>query len=101
MSARLFTLIPNGFVGGGEFGPTRQEHRALIKPILHQFVAAPARADVALPSIFTEHMVLPRDQPNRVWGRAETGEEVTVTIRPQRQTATADHDGRGCVPLEA
>ena len=37
-----------------------------------------ARADVKVPAIFGIHMVLQRDQKDRVWGWAEPGEEVTV-----------------------
>ena len=34
-----------------------------------------ARADVKLPAIFGTHMVLQRDQKDRVWGWAEPGED--------------------------
>ncbi|HEX3655478.1 MAG TPA: sialate O-acetylesterase, partial [Pirellulales bacterium] len=37
-----------------------------------------ARAEVKLPALFTDHMVLQRDQPNRVWGWAKEGDTVTV-----------------------
>ncbi len=36
--------------------------------------AIPARADVKVPAIFGSHMVLQRDQANRVWGWADVGE---------------------------
>ena len=44
-----------------------------------------ARADVKVPAIFGSHMVLQRDQKDRVWGWAEPGEEVTVKIAGQSQ----------------
>jgi len=56
---------------------------------------APARADVKLPAIFGDHMVLQRDQKDRVWGWADPGEEVTVTIKDQSKTAKAGPDGSG------
>lgn len=37
-----------------------------------------AYADVSLPNIFGDHMVLQRDQPNKVWGKAAAGEKITV-----------------------
>jgi sialate O-acetylesterase len=52
-----------------------------------------ARADVKEPAIFGSHMVLQRDQKDRVWGWAEPGEEVTVKIGDQSHTAKASPDG--------
>jgi sialate O-acetylesterase len=62
----------------------------------------PARADVKLPAIFGDHMVLQRDQPDRIWGWAEAGEEVTVSVAPREQTKTvnAGTDGRWSVTLD-
>lgn len=61
-----------------------------------------ARADVKLPAIFGDHMVLQRDQKNRVWGWADPGEEVTVAVTPhdQSKTATAGADGKWQVALD-
>jgi sialate O-acetylesterase len=61
---------------------------------------APARADVKLPAIFGNHMVLQRDQKDRVWGWADPGEEVTVTIKDQSKTAKAGPDGKWQVALD-
>src|SRR3954462_13950330 len=61
---------------------------------------APARAEVKLPAIFGDHMVLQRDQKDRVWGWADPGEEVTVTIQDQTKTATAGADGKWQVTLD-
>ena len=44
-------------------------------------------ADVRLPAVFSEHMVLQRQQKIRVWGWAEAGEAVTVTLGGNRGTA--------------
>ena len=59
-----------------------------------------ARADVKVPAIFGSHMVLQRDQKDRVWGWAEPGEEVTVKIAGQSQTAKAGPDGSWQVMLD-
>jgi sialate O-acetylesterase len=74
--------------------------RHLMKPWLCALVAAcllgaavPARADVKLPNIFSSHLVLQQKQKNKVWGQAEPGEAVTVTIGDQKHEATADAKG--------
>lgn len=58
-----------------------------------------AQAEVKLPNIFTDHMVLQQKQENKVWGRAEPGESVTVTFRDQSHSAKADSDGNWHVML--
>ncbi len=58
------------------------------------------QADVRLPSLFTEHMVLQQGQQNRVWGWADAAEQVSVSICGQTQSATADEDGRWSLQLE-
>lgn len=63
-------------------------------------LAAPARADVKVPALFTPHMVLQRDQKDKVWGWAEKGEEVTVGIGGQSKKATAGDDGKWSVTLD-
>ena len=47
-----------------------------------------------------DHMVLQRDQKDRVWGWAEPGEEVTVKIAGQSKTAKAGADGTWQVMLD-
>ena len=67
-------------------------------------VRPPAAAEVALPNVFSDHMVLQRKQPNRVWGKASPGEKVVVTIGGQSHEATAAADGAWQVtltPMEA
>ena len=53
------------------------------------FLQPLVRADVKLPAMFTDHAVLQRDMPVPVWGWADPGEKVTVTIAGQ----TAPGDG--------
>lgn len=59
-----------------------------------------ARADVKLASVFADHMVLQRDTVVPVWGWADPGEEVTVTIGGQSKSARADANGRWSVRLD-
>lgn len=60
-----------------------------------------ARADVKLPAIFSDHMVLQQGMPVPVWGTADAGEEVTVTFGEQKQTTKADDKGHWEVKLSS
>ena len=61
--------------------------------------AAPlAFADVTLPSIFGDHMVLQREQKVPVWGFASDGEKVTVSFAGQNAETVAK-DGKWAVSL--
>ncbi len=62
-------------------------------------IVAATRADVRLPSVFSDHMVLQRDMNVPVWGWAEPGEKVTVTVAGQSQTGVADPAGQWRVTL--
>lgn len=70
---------------------------------LAMLLAAPsvALADVKVPNVFSESMVLQRQQANRVWGTAEAGEAVKVTIAGQTHETTADGDGKWSVLLDS
>ncbi len=57
-------------------------------------------ADVKVPNVFSDHMVLQRGQKNKVWGRADAGEAVTVSIGTQVHKATADGNGAWHVMLD-
>src|SRR5687768_7160626 len=48
-----------------------------------------ARADVKLPALFTDNMVLQREKPIAVWGWAEDGEQVTVKLGNNSATTEA------------
>lgn len=58
-----------------------------------------AAADVKLPAVLSDHMVLQRDKPVPIWGTAAADEKVTVKFRDQTQTATAGADGKWKVEL--
>ncbi|MDZ8117551.1 sialate O-acetylesterase [Pontiella agarivorans] len=63
-----------------------------------------AGAEVVLPNIFSDYMLLQQQQKNPVWGMADPGERVTVEFAGQKKTAVADEEGRWKVeldPLEA
>ena len=58
-----------------------------------------ARADVRLPSVFSDHMVLQQQQKIRVWGWADARESVAVTLGENTAKATSDDAGRWQVEL--
>jgi sialate O-acetylesterase len=64
--------------------------RALALALL---TAAGAYAEVVLPALLGDHMVLQRRQPVHIWGRAAGGEAVSVTFLGETRTATADDLG--------
>jgi sialate O-acetylesterase len=65
------------------------------------FLAAqPVLADVKLPAIISNNMVLQSDKPLPIWGTADAGEKVTVTIADQKAEATADDKGAWKVTLK-
>lgn len=71
---------------------------ALSVAILFGFVA-PAPADVTLPAIIGDHMVLQSGSPLNIWGWAEPGEEVSVSLADTKAAATADAAGNWLVKL--
>ena len=60
-----------------------------------------AKADITLPKVIDSHMVLQRDRPLPIWGRAEADEEVTVKLDDAAVKATADGQGNWKVVLPA
>jgi sialate O-acetylesterase len=63
--------------------------------------AVPALAEPALGPLFTDHAVLQRERPIPVWGTADPGEAVTVTLGETKATAWADRSGNWRAELPA
>ena len=59
-----------------------------------------AWAEVRVPRVFGDHMVLQRDRELPVWGWAETGEKVTVSLGGEEASAVADAKGEWRVDLK-
>ena len=62
--------------------------------------ASLAAADLRLPSVFSDHMVLQREKPVAIWGWADADEEVSVEFAGQKKTAQADATGRWSLRLD-
>jgi sialate O-acetylesterase len=51
-------------------------------------------ADVKLPAIISDHMVLQQDMPVRIWGKADPGEAVSLEFNGQKVSGKADSEGK-------
>jgi sialate O-acetylesterase len=77
------------------------------RPIVHgillvfMILVGNALADVRLPKLIADHMVLQRGIPLTVWGWADPGEQVTVSIANQIVKTSADPGGKWKVGLQA
>jgi len=87
------------------FGP--REVRRSVPRLLVLFVVGllpvfgQLRADVRMPGLFSDNMVLQQGVPLRVWGWANPDEQVTVEFRKQKAAVTTGADGRWSVALRA
>ncbi|WP_395749670.1 sialate O-acetylesterase [Prosthecobacter sp.] len=61
---------------------------------------AALQAEVVLPPIISDHMVLQRDVAAPIWGSASPGEQVTVSIAGQTKSIKADAQGKWKVSLD-
>ncbi len=69
--------------------------------LLFAIALAPAlRAELKLPAIFGDQMVLQQKQTNPVWGWDTPGTKVTVTFGEQNKSAEAGSDGAWRVKLD-
>ncbi len=62
--------------------------------MLVAFLQQAAHAEVHVPSIIGDNLVLQQGQRVRIWGTAQPGERVTVTFASSKANATADTSGR-------
>ena len=69
---------------------------AVVVFVLILIAAIHAQADVKLPAVISDNMVLQRDAKVPIWGWAQPGEEVTVSVSWLRTqwSAKADKDGK-------
>lgn len=75
-------------------------YASAIAAIAFATLAGSAFADVELPSLFSDHMVLQREMIVPVWGHAAPGENVTVRFRSHQKVVTAGQDGRWTIGLD-
>ncbi len=64
-------------------------------------MVAQLSADVRMPKIFSDSMVLQRETASPVWGWADDGEKVTVEFAGQKKEAVADENGKWMIKLDS
>jgi sialate O-acetylesterase len=70
----------------------------LVATLLHS-LAISVRADVTVPALLADHMVVQRGLPVHVWGMAAPHEAVSIAFRGETKAGTADDDGRWSIYL--
>ncbi len=73
--------------------------RVLFVALFSLLVPAAVQAEVRLHRLFSDHMVLQRGRPVRVFGWADPGEKITVKLGSAQGSGTADKDGFFLVEL--
>src|SRR6187431_3515150 len=66
----------------------------LLLALVLAAIQGTARAEVRLPALFSDHMVLQAERSISVWGWATPGEAVNVSLAGRTSAATADLQGR-------
>ncbi|XZE18406.1 sialate O-acetylesterase [Pirellulaceae bacterium SH449] len=56
-------------------------------------------AEIKLPNIFTDHMVLQQGQENKIWGKGKAGEKVTITVEDKKVETVTDEQGNWSAKL--
>ncbi len=75
--------------------------KLILVVFLLGFSLFPLSAEVKLPQLFSDNMVLQRDKPIAVWGWANPKEKVEVQFKEQKVSTTASQSGEWKVQLKA
>jgi len=67
---------------------------------LSLFIAPQARAEVRLPKVLGDHMVIQQGQPATIWGWADAGEKVVVEMGESRGETKANDEGAWSVKID-
>ena len=59
------------------------------------FVLSQIMAQLSVPSFFSDHMVLQREKPINIWGAANAGERISVTLGMQKRVPGQIKMGNG------
>lgn len=79
----------------------RSKILGLLATVALTALSSAAAAAPLLAPVFTDHAVLQRGQPIRVWGAAKPGAVVSLSLGETRVSATADAQGRWSTTLPA
>ena len=67
----------------------------LLQFFFQLLLSIPAGAEVTLPSLLADHMVVQRGLPVHVWGMASAHESVSVTFRDETRSTSTDDSADG------
>jgi sialate O-acetylesterase len=56
-------------------------------------LSLPLGAEVKLPALLSDHMLIQQQMPVRIWGKADPGEKIALEFNGQRASAIADNSG--------
>ena len=79
----------------------RREKLSLLIAVLIFCGAFPVMAALKLPALFSDNMVLQRNQSDLVWGWDSPGTKIEVNISGQTKSAVAGQHGKWAVQLNA
>jgi hypothetical protein len=99
LTSQAFGLGPSSPVRTGEGLGGAVRRTALAVASLS--AAASAQAAPTLHPLFSDHAVLQRGRPIAIWGTAEPGERVKVSLGSASRDVTAGRDGRWRAELPA
>jgi len=69
--------------------------------LMFMFFVSSLTAEVVLPEIFQDHMILQQGVSNKVWGTAEPGEEVTIRFSGKKYSTITEDSGEWKVELSS
>ena len=75
--------------------------KTLFLVLLCSVCTFPVRAQVTLPSFFSDNMVLQRDCPIHLWGWAGADEKIEIHFKRQIRKTIATNDGNWSTYLDA
>lgn len=80
---------------------TQEIHMKRLLIVMVMLFCSSVFADVTLPHVFSDHMVLQREKPVRIWGWADPGEQVAVTLNGNTVKTVTNKKGKWQVELPA
>lgn len=69
--------------------------------LLAAVLAGAVHAEIRLPALISDHMLLQQGAPVRIWGTADPGEAIEVSFRDQKVPAMTGQEGRWLIWLKA
>lgn len=80
--------------------PSWHPGKCVLLLVLVLALTSTLRAELKLPAIISDHMVLQQKQANPIWGWDAPGTAVVVTFAGQTKSTQADPDGKWAVKLD-